>query len=141
MTMKIILFVFCIGGLIACTPKNYYLKPEVNGQVFDSRTKAPITNAEGYIGYDLGLDESKKIKTDHTGSFKITPRAESYYIFAPNLKKMSNSAPQIYINFKGYLTKTYDYSNGKPLEDIKENPGARILEKIDVGIIYLEPEK
>lgn len=138
MTVKIILFVFCIGGLIACTPKNYYLKSEVNGQVFDSRTKAPITNAEGYIGYDLGLDESKKIKTDHTGSFKITPRAESYYIFAPNLKKMSNSAPQIYINFKGYLTKTYDYSNGKPLEDIKENPGARILEKIDVGIIYLE---
>lgn len=141
MTMKIIFFVFCITGLIACTPKNYYLKPEVNGQVFDSRTKAPITNTEGYIGYDLGLDENKKIKTDHTGSFKITPKAEPYYFFRPNLKKLSLSTPQIYIFFEDYEPRIVDYSNGKSLEDIKENPGARILEKIDVGIIYLEPEK
>jgi len=132
-------FVFCIAGLIACTPKNYYLKPEVCGQVFDIKTKKPISSREGYIGYSLNDDTS--IKTDEHGRFKITPKAESYYFFRPNLKKLSLSAPQIYINFKGYLTKTYDYSNGKPLEDIKENPGARILEKIDVGIIYLEPEK
>nr|WP_277603498.1 hypothetical protein [Acinetobacter dispersus] len=125
--------------MIACTPKNYYLKPEVCGQVFDIKTKKPISSREGYIGYSLNDDTS--IKTDEHGRFKITPKAESYYFFRPNLKKLSLSAPQIYINFKGYLTKTYDYSNGKPLEDIKENPGARILEKIDVGIIYLEPEK
>ena len=137
--MKIIFFVFCIAGLIACTPKNYYLKPEVCGQVFDIKTKNPISSREGYIGYSLNDDIS--IKTDEHGRFKITPKTESYYFFRPNLKKLSLSAPQIYINFKGYLTKTYDYSNGKPLEDIKENPGARILEKIDVGIIYLEPEK
>ena len=137
--MKIIFFVFCITGLIACTPKNYYLKPEVYGQIFDIKTKNPISSREGYIGYSLNDDTS--IKTDEHGRFKITPKAESYYFFRPNLKKLSLSGPQIYINFKGYLTKTYDYSNGKPLEDIKENPGARILEKIDVGIIYLEPEK
>ncbi|MEB6480096.1 hypothetical protein [Acinetobacter vivianii] len=137
--MKIIFFVFCIVGLIACTPKNYYLKPELYGQVFDIKTKKPISSREGYIGYSLNDDTS--IKTDEHGRFKITPKAESYYFFRPNLKKMSASAPQIYVFFEDYEPRIVDYSNGKSLEDIKENPGARILEKVDVGIIYLEPEK
>ncbi|MBJ9958807.1 hypothetical protein [Acinetobacter courvalinii] len=137
--MKIIFFVFCIVGLIVCTPKNYYLKPELYGQVFDIKTKNPISSRKGYIGYSLNDDTS--IKTDEHGRFKITPKAESYYFFRPNLKKMSASAPQIYVFFEDYEPRIVDYSNGKSLEDIKENPEARILEKIDVGIIYLEPEK
>ncbi|MFW1645384.1 hypothetical protein ACNPQK_20070 [Acinetobacter guillouiae] len=130
---------FLLLFITACTPKEYYLKPELYGQLVDNITKKPIANKEGYIGYSLS--EDKTVKTDQQGKFKITPKAESYYIFKPNLKKLSASAPYIYISFDGYESKSFDYSNIKSINEIDSNPGARILEKGDVGIIYLDPEK
>ncbi|MEG6545193.1 hypothetical protein V6C59_04790 [Acinetobacter bereziniae] len=132
---------FLLICIAACTPNYYYLKPEISGQIYNQKTKKPLSNRSGYIGYDLGLDEDKMVKTDQQGRSKITPKAESYYIFRPNLKKLSASAPYIYISFDGYESKSFDYSNIKSINEIDSNPGARILEKGDVGIIYLDPEK
>lgn len=124
--------------LTGCTPKEYYLKPEVYGQLVDSKNKKPIANMEGYIGYTLS--ENNIVRTDSKGKFKISPKAESYYFFRPNLKKLSQTAPYIYISFDAYEPKSVDYSNMKSLNPIDSNIGAKVLEKGDVGIIYLDPK-
>jgi len=125
--------------LSACTPKTYYTKPEIVGKIYNSKTKTPLANKEGYISFSLGLTEDNKIKTLDNGQFKIPAKAEYYYYFKPNMKNISMSAPQIYINFNGYYSKIYDYSDAKLLTDVP-NPGARKMTKIDVGIIYLDPK-
>lgn len=132
--MKINLILLFLILLTACTP-NYYLKPEITGQLYDNRTKKPITNTLGYIGFSLNEDTT--IKTSNEGKFKITPEVQKYYIFRPNWKKLSASAPYIYIYFEGYQSKTYDYSD-TDLKDIKENSAEKILEKVDVGKIFLD---
>ena len=53
--MKINLILLFLILLTACTP-NYYLKPEITGQLYDNRTKKPITNRLGYIGFSLNED-------------------------------------------------------------------------------------
>ncbi|MBJ8453477.1 hypothetical protein I6M90_16290 [Acinetobacter bereziniae] len=133
MTLFLLLFI------TACTPNYYYFKPEISGQIYDQKTKKPLSNRSGYIGYDLGLDEDKMVKTDSQGRFKITPKRQSYYFFRPNMKKLSMSAPQIYINFKGYRTNIYDYSNGQT-ESMTNSSDEKELVKINIGNIYLEPE-
>lgn len=133
------LILFLLAFFTACTPNYYYLKPEVSGQIYDQKTKKPLSNKSGYIGYDLGLEEDKKVKTDSQGRFKITPKIQSYYFFRPNMKKLSMSAPQIYINFEGYRTNIYDYSNGQT-ENVGDNSDEKTLEKVNIGIVYLEPE-
>lgn len=52
---KSIKWVFLISLilLMGCTPKEYYLKPELYGQLVDNITKKPIANKEGYIGIAL----------------------------------------------------------------------------------------
>lgn len=135
---KINLIAILLIFFTACTPNYYYLKPEAYGQLIDQKTKQPISNTEGFIGYNLNDD--KKVRTNHLGYFKITPKAESYYFLRPNMKKLSLSAPYIYVYFDGYKPKTIDYSNGELMNKIEGNPGGEILEKVDIGIIYLDPE-
>lgn len=67
--------------------------------------------------------------------------SDSYYFIAPKLDMRETDAPDIYINFDGYEPKTIDYNEvGKSLDN-RFNPSAKHPRKVDVGIIYLEPEK
>jgi len=139
-SIKLIWLAFILIIIHACSATYYYIKPEIYGHVYDNKTKKPLSNKDGYIGYDLGLEEDKRVRTSNDGKFKITPKAQKYYFIKPNMHELSMSAPQIYINFEGYSTKIFDYSDSNSLSEIENNSGGEILEKIDIGIIYLDPE-
>ena len=87
------------------------------------------------------MNDEGQVQTNEKGQFKINAVAETYYFIEPNMQEISMSAPQIYINFKGYKSEIIDYSEHGVPEDTLPNPGAKKIEKVNVGIIYLEPEK
>lgn len=127
--------------LSACTPHTYYIKAELIGKIYNADTKQPLSNTEGYISFYLS-DDNNKVYTNQNGGFKLAPVSRSYFFIKPKLDMVSIGAPQLYINFKGYKSITVDYNQvGTSLDDDRPNPSAKRPEKIDVGIIYLEPEK
>lgn len=134
------LLIFSISFLMACSPNIYYLDPELKGVLYDAATGKPIVNQEGYAAFHIGLDEEGNVKTNNEGKFTIQATPYTYYIFKPNLRNESMSPPYIYINFKGYQGKIYDYSPSLHEQNTEPNPGAKRLNKVDVGIIYLDPE-
>ena len=47
---------------------------------------------------------------------------------------------QIYIQFEGYKSKIFDYTNFYQEQNPSPNPDAKKLEKVNIGVIYLEKE-
>ena len=130
-----LLFFILLIFLLSCTSKVYYIKPEVVGKVYDFETKTPILNTTGTISFYLG--EENKINIDNEGNFKVNAVSKNYYLIEPNMQEISLSAPQLYINFKGYESKIVDYLITSKSLNTNPNPGAKEIEKIDIGIIYL----
>lgn len=126
--------------LIACSEKILYLKPEMFGQLYDSRTHKPLSTIHGYIGYDTARDEHNAIVTDVIGGFKIEPEKTTYYFIKPDLRDWYKSAAHIYIQIPGYKIKIFYYSDKYQQQNYQSNSGFKKLEKVNVGIVYLEPE-
>lgn len=133
------LLLFSAFLIVACTPQKYYLEPELEGHLYNIKTQKPIINEEGYVSFYLGLKDENKVRTDQNGRFKVSPTARTYYFFEPNMKKVSRPITDIYIHFNGYSSKKFDFSN-TIYQQNKPNFGEKRLEKLDVGIIYLDPK-
>ena len=136
---KIITASFLLILLISfssCTKKTIFLTPEAIGYLYNNQTKKPIANYNGYIGYDTSRSNHNFITTDSKGKFKIPSEEINYYIIKPNLTKWNMSAAHIYIQFPGYMTKIYDYS--KEVQNINSDYK---LGKINLGVVFLDPEK
>lgn len=128
--------IFIVVFIVACTSKSYYLKPEIQGYLYDLKTQQPIANQEGYISFYLGFKDKNRVRTDERGHFKVPADEYSYYFFKPNIKEIARPGTHIYINFAGYMSQKFDYlgiyQKTHPDSDYKK------LESVDVGIIYLE---
>ena len=124
--------------LVGCTQKTLYLTPETTGYLYSFQSKRPIADYHGYIGYDTARDSHNSITTDSKGKFKISPDTLKYYFIKPSLKDWNMSAAHIYIQFPGYRTKIYDYS--EKLQEQVSNSNPSKLEQLDVGIIFLDSE-
>ncbi|WP_180028922.1 hypothetical protein [Acinetobacter sp. YH16032] len=133
-----LLIIFISTFLVACTQKTLYLTPETTGYIYSIESKKPIANYHGYIGYDTARDSHNSITTDSKGKFKISPETLKYYLIKPSLKDWNMSAAHIYIQFPGYRTKIYDYS--EKLQEQVSNSDPSKLEQLDVGIIFLSSE-
>lgn len=60
--MKKILIYFFMSGTVfvaACSQEKIYTKPELVGELYDSKTKRPIINTEGYVDFYLGEKRRK----------------------------------------------------------------------------------
>jgi len=136
------LYIFIFTSiLISCTPETVYIKPELRGKVYDSNTQKPIVNTEGYAGFYLGEKEENKIKTNDKGEFYLRPIYKNFYLFMPNIDESIMGAPQVYISMKGYENKTYNYSIKYQEQNKNIDMNPMVLGKVDVGIIYLDPEE
>ena len=125
--------------LLACKPNIYYVKTELKGELYNSKTKKPISKQVGFVSFYL--NEDGQVQTNQKGQFKINAVSKKYYFIKPNMQEVSMSAPQLYINFKGYKSKIIDYTENSIVTEATPNIGANTMETIDIGIIYLDPEK
>ena len=68
MKKYIIFFFLIISFSLAsgCTRKILYLTPEVTGYLYDSKTKEPLHNVNGYISFYLPDEKSTTIKISNT---------------------------------------------------------------------------
>lgn len=122
---------------VGCSEKTLYIEPEINGQLFDIKTNKPIANQKGYISFYLNDTNGNNVETKVDGSFKVEPLIEKYYYFEPNLKDLYPSTGQLYIKYHGYKLKNYEYVQQYP----NSNQDSKTYKKVNVGVIYLEPEK
>ncbi|BFM87733.1 hypothetical protein JUNP586_2175 [Acinetobacter baumannii] len=65
--------------LRAVQKKILYLTPEATGYLYDSKTKEPLHNVNGYIGFYLPDEKSTTIKVNNDGSFTIKPLIKEYF--------------------------------------------------------------
>lgn len=139
-----ILFFFLIISLFSisgCAEKTLYLTPEATGYIYDSKTKKPLKNVGGYIGFFLPDEKSTFIEIDNDGHFSINPITKTYYFFEPNVVDYTHLPPVIYISFKHYENKKIDYSKAYT-EQIPEGKSSfEHYKTIDLGVIYLDPIK
>lgn len=136
-----ILFFVVILTLFGCTEHTLYLTPEVHGYIYSSKTKKPIADVNFDMGFNgLTDNNAAKIKTSKDGGFIIPAVQKTYYYFKPNLRKYS-APPEIYISADKYQPKVTDYSLFYGKQVSENTAGYSYLNKIDIGIIYLEPEK
>lgn len=132
--------VFLFGFLVSCTQKTLYVTPEAVGSLYNSKTQQPIVKYSGFIGFSIARDEHNAVITDSRGRFKIAPETLKYYVIRHNLRDWGMAPTHIYIQFPGYKTKIYDYSEKYQEQASTLDSGFETLTKIDVGIIYLDPE-
>ena len=141
---KLLLSLFCsliFIVIIEYQKKTIYLTPEVTGYIYDSVTKKPLSNLSGHVGFFLPDNNTPNIKLDIDGRFTIKPIIESYYFIRPNVRKYSYIPPQIYIYLPNYQGKILDYSQFSWKQIPSESRGYSHFKKINIGIIYLDPEK
>ncbi|RZG47302.1 hypothetical protein [Acinetobacter wuhouensis] len=139
--LKKLIVLLGVSLLIACSEKSIYIEPEINGQLFDIKTNRPLSNQKGYVSFYLNDTSGDNIETKADGSFKVDPFIEKYYYFEPNLKELYPSTGQIYIKYNGYKLKNYEYVEKYVQQNPNSNQDNSTYKKVDVGIIYLEPEK
>ncbi|MDQ9010373.1 hypothetical protein RFI36_12290 [Acinetobacter gerneri] len=138
---RLFLILFFSLSLIACEQKTLYLTPETKGCLYSSETTKPLSHLIGHVGYSLADDNTFATKLDNNGCFIISPKTKCYYYIEPNVQKYSEIAPQIYIYFESFQPKSIDYSKFV-WQQVPENiSGTYNYRKINVGIIYLDPEK
>lgn len=142
MKKYIIFFFLIISFSLAsgCTRKILYLTPEVIGYLYDSKTKEPLHNANGYISFYLPDEKSTTIKISNDGSFTIRPLTKEYFFIEPSLDDYTNFPPLVYISFKNYHNKTIDYSEKFNEQVPEEKANFEHYKKINLGKIYLDRE-
>lgn len=138
---KLVFILLCILSISSCEKKTLYITPEISGYIYNNTTKEPLKNASGYINFFIPDKNTPQIKLNSNGSFTIPPLTDHYYFIRPNVRKYTNYDPQIYIYFKNYQGKIFDYSNFSWKQIPSESRGYSHFKKIDLGIIYLDPEK
>lgn len=125
----------------ACTKHTLYFTPEIVGYIYDRRTKLPLANQTGEMGFNgQTSDKDAQVKLKADGHFTIPSVRKTYYFIKPNTRKHSYLPAEIFINFKKYDSKILDYSNVyvEQVPELKSN--FSYSKKIDLGIIYLDPE-
>lgn len=142
MKKYIIFFFLIISFSLAsgCTRKILYLTPEVTGYLYDSKTKEPLHNVNGYISFYLPDEKSTTIKISNDGGFTIKPLTKEYFFIEPSLDYYTNLPPLVYISFKNYHNKTIDYSEHFNKQVPEEKANFEHYKKIDLGKIYLDRE-
>ena len=142
--MKNSSIIFCVMIaflLSACSKKIIYISPEIHGKVYDSIQKKPI-HKNSRIGFDgLTPDSAPPIMLKDDGSFVLPAVTETYFFLRPNVRKYDLILPRIYVGADNYQYKFIDYSPFYSKQLASKNRGFSYFNKIDVGIIYLEPEK
>lgn len=142
-------FIFITLILLGCswivayflTPtKTIYLHPEAIGYLYDQRTGLALADQTGDLGYYIAADDRFKKTLSASGAFKLPAFEIQYKFFRPNMRKLGGPL-QIYIAFEGYEGKIFDYSEvyWQQVPDEKNSP--YIFNQINVGKIYLTPEK
>jgi len=124
----------------ACTKKTLYFTPEATGYLYDSKTKEPLHNVNGYISFYLPDEKSTTIKVSNDGSFTIKPLTKEYFFIEPSLEDYKNLPPLIYISFKNYQNKTLDYSEKFNEQVPEEKANFEHYKKINLGKVYLDRE-
>ncbi|MFW1840639.1 MULTISPECIES: hypothetical protein [Acinetobacter] len=125
----------------ACTKHTLYLTPEVVGYIYDRKTKQPLVKQGGEMGFNgQTSDKDAQIELKADGHFTIPSVRKTYFFIKPNTRKYSHLPAEIFISFKGYDSKIIDYSNvyAEQVPELKSN--FSYSKKIDLGIIYLDPE-
>lgn len=141
--IQILLLLMMFGWGIAylVTPtKTFYLHPEAVGALYDQATGQALAYKTGDIGYYMAADNRFQKTLSAQGEFKLPAFEIHYQFFRPNMRKLEGPL-QIYIAFEGYKGKIYDYSEvyWQQVPDEKNSP--HVFNKINVGKIYLTPEK
>lgn len=126
--------------LISCTPNIAYIEPEIIGKIYNLDDNKPIKNTAGYIAFYLNDNKENYITTNRDGGFYLAPHTEKYFFIKPNLRELYMGTGQIYIQFEGYKSKIFDYTNFYQEQNPSPNPDAKKLEKVNIGVIYLEKE-
>ena len=114
--------------------------PEVTGYLYDSKTKEPLHNANGYISFYLPDEKSTTIKISNDGSFTIRPLTKEYFFIEQSMDDYTNLPSLVYISFKNYKNKTIDYSEKFNEQVPEEKANFEHYKKINLGKIYLDRE-
>ena len=140
MKKYIIFFFLIISFSLAsgCTRKILYLTPEVTGYLYDSKTKEPLHNVNGYISFYLPDEKSTTIKISNDGSFTIRPLTKEYFFIEQSMDDYTNLPSLVYISFKNYKNKTIDYSEKFNEQVPEEKANFEHYKKINLGKIYLD---
>ena len=139
--IQMFLIFFFTTFIVACTKKTLYLTPEVHGYIYNSITKKPVSNTKVIMGFNgLTDNNAPSVLLNKEGEFVIPAVTTTYYYLKPNVRKYS-APPEIYISTDYYQSKILDYSNFYGKQVPEERSGYSYFNKIDVGIIYLDPEK
>jgi len=138
----ITLIVISAVFISACTKQTLYITPQATGYIYDSVTKKPLSNLSGNVGFSgLTSDESSRIQLKEDGSFVIKPFIKNYYYFHPNTKIYDEYPLDIFIDIKKHKIKIIDYTSFAWEQIPKNLSGTYNYRKIDLGVIYLDPEK
>jgi len=137
-----IFYMICIILITpACTKHTLYFTPEVVGYLYDSKTKKPFVKKVGEMGFNGRTnDEDAKIKLNKDGGFVIPAVSQTYYFIKPNTQKYTNFPSEIFISFKGYEFRSFDYSSAYVKQVPEGKSNFNHYKKIDLGVIYLDPK-
>ena len=137
-----------MGGLlvflfstVSCTKKIIYLTPEITGYIYDKNSKKPLVNHKGYISFTLPTDKNPKVSLSSSGGFIIYPLKKEYYMFSPDVSAYKDFPLQMFIYIEGYDGEILDYSKFFLEQVPKEKIGFDSYNKVEVGKVYLDPEK
>ncbi|ENU23085.1 hypothetical protein F993_02233 [Acinetobacter proteolyticus] len=126
----------------ACTKHTLYFTPEIVGYIYDRRTKLPLANQTGEMGFNgQTSDKDAQVKLKADGHFTIPSVRKTYYFIKPNTRKHSYFPSEIFISFKGYEFRSFDYSSAYVEQVPEGKSNFNHYKKIDLGVIYLDPEK
>ncbi|MEB6480094.1 hypothetical protein [Acinetobacter vivianii] len=137
----IVILLIVIFSSVSCSKKTIYLTPEVTGFIYDSNSKEPLGNKKGYISFSLPTEKTPKQSLKSSGKFVIYPLKKEYYIFKPDISSYKDVPLQIYIYIDGYEGEILDYSKFFWRQVPKEKIGFYSYNKVEVGKVYLDPEK
>ncbi|MCH7394334.1 hypothetical protein MMP66_08590 [Acinetobacter dispersus] len=137
----IVILLIVIFSSVSCSKKTIYLTPEITGYLYDSNSKEPLGNKKGYISFSLPTEKTPKKSLKSSGEFVIYPIKKEYYIFKPDISSYKDIPLQIYIYIEGYEGGILDYSKFYWRQVPKEKIGFDSYNKVEVGKVYLDPEK
>ncbi|MCH4244818.1 MAG: hypothetical protein LKF90_11505 [Acinetobacter gerneri] len=139
---RLFLVLFFSLSSIACKQKTLYFTPEATGYIYDSVTKRPLSNKIGYLGFNGSTPSSASIiKLEANGHFTIPAVTSSYYFIRPNVRQYMDAPAEIFISYDNYEKKILDYAPFIWKQVPERQSGFSYYKKINLGIIYLDPEK
>lgn len=132
---KIIIILFLL--IASCSTDTAYLMPAIKGQIFDASTNKPIIN-KGYVASILLPKGENEFKTDANGYFYIKNVTEDSLLKFNLSQKYQNIPLEFYIYIDGYENKIFNFSK---FPKNPKNGGLYVKSEVDVGKIFLKPEK